>query len=414
MSGRLTILSVGRARATWPRDVARWATSGLLPVDHHPCLSPDELEGRLAEAGGVDVVLLDGGLTTIGRELIRRSAERGSAVLVIDAESRNWVELGATAVTPAPDDPESLRRLLEQLRPAPHDDSPPADQEGPRTSGRLIAVTGHGGAGTSTIAHGLALRWADPVAGRDVLLADFSLRADQHVHHDLIDPGPGVLDLVAGHERSTMASQDVRGIARMTDGGHRLLTGVRHSRDWTALPPGAVGAAVESLRAAFDVIVADIDDDTDGRAETGSTDLEERNGLTRACVRAAAAVVVVARADLLGVHRLCRHVEALTVAGIDAGKIHVVANGARRRTPSPGSLRRDVAELLGRSYSDLRLVSVPHLAGLEARRRDALPPGQRLRKALTGLDHLLELDRGGPTDLDPLVTLGPVDVGVAR
>jgi hypothetical protein len=394
MGRRLTILSLGRARAAWPRDVARWATAGLLPVEHHPCLSPEELDGRLQETGAADIVMLDGGLSPGEPHLIRRSAERGSAVLVIDDEPRNWLDLGAAAVAAPPTDPHTLHRLLEQLSPVVSAPAARHDAVGPRPAGRLIAVTGHGGAGASTIAHGLALRWGGAHGRQGLVLADLSLRADQHVHHDITDIGPGLLDLVAGHERSPLPPDDVVRCTRDTGQGHRLLTGVRHPRDRTALVPAAVGSALVCLRAAFQVVVADVDRDLDGRAEPGSDHIEERNDLTRAVIRTAGAVVVVARGDLLGLHRLCRQLEALTAAGLGGDHLSVVANGAGRRPPGPASLAREIRQLLGPGFDDLTVVTVPHLRGLEARRRDARPPGRRLTTSLRGLDHLVAASTG--------------------
>jgi hypothetical protein len=193
----------------------------------------------------------------------------------------------------------------------------------------------------------------------------------------------------------------VRRLTRALTDRHRLLTGLRHPRDWAALSPPAVDAALVGLRAAFGVVVADVDDDLEGRSDTGSNDLEERNGLGRATVRTATAVVVVARGDLLGVHRLCHHLRALTTHGVDPRRITVVANGARRRAPTPRSLRRDLTALLDRPLSDPGLITVPHLPSLEARRRDARPPAPRLLKALAGLDHLVERNAPDPPAARP-------------
>ena len=132
-----------------------------------PASSPDELDSRLAEAGRVDVVLLDGGLASIGRDLIRRSSPawgRGPGA------STTSPATGSTSVRPRwlprPTTPSRSGGCSTSSGPTAATRRTTAEADPPRTLGRLVAVTGHGGAGTSTIAHGLARRWGAATDGR--------------------------------------------------------------------------------------------------------------------------------------------------------------------------------------------------------------------------------------------------------
>ncbi|MEL7207819.1 MAG: hypothetical protein AAGK32_06235, partial [Actinomycetota bacterium] len=59
MTARRRVLSVGAARSTWPRDVARWSTAGLIDADHHHCLSVDEMRRLVSVEPVPDVVLVE-------------------------------------------------------------------------------------------------------------------------------------------------------------------------------------------------------------------------------------------------------------------------------------------------------------------------------------------------------------------
>ena len=58
---------------------------------------------------------------------------------------------------------------------------------------------------------------------------------------------------------------------------------------------------VEVVRRERANVVADVSSEVDGRAETGSLDLEDRNALARTVVRQATVVVVVGRGTTTGV-----------------------------------------------------------------------------------------------------------------
>ena len=194
-----------------------------------------------------------------------------------------------------------------------------ADDAGSRWRGRLVAVTGDGGAGTSTVAMALAQGLARlPGNTGSVVLADLAGCGDLAMYHDVRDVMPGLQELVEAHRSTTPSRAVVRRLLfDIDERGYSLLLGLRRSRDWTALRPRALDAAVESLRASFRAVVADVRPEFDGEAETGSVDLEERNGPSRVAVVGADVVVVCGDASLKGIHALIRTERDVLGVGVE-------------------------------------------------------------------------------------------------
>ena len=171
--------------------------------------------------------------------------------------------------------------------------------------GRLVAVTGGGGVGTSTVAmaaaQGLA---ADLRDGGLVLLADLARRGDLALLHDSGDIVPGVQELVEAHRTKAGPSRPAQPHVLVPRPRLPLLLGLRQPRDWSALPPRAFDAAIEGLTRTFQLTVADVDADLEGEDEGGSVDVEERNMMARTSLLGADAVVVVGTASVGGLHRL--------------------------------------------------------------------------------------------------------------
>ena len=201
---------------------------------------------------------------------------------------RDWRELGVDAVLsePAPRDA-VLATLHEHARPVTTFTTEVDLSTRPPVftgwQGRLVAVTGGGGVGTSTVAmaaaQGLA---ADLRHGGLVLLADLARRGDLALLHDSGDIIPGVQELVEAHRARTLAPADLRALTFLcADRGYHLLLGLRQPRDWAALPPRAFEAAVEGLTRTFQITVTDVDADLEGQDEGGSVDVEERNVMAR-------------------------------------------------------------------------------------------------------------------------------------
>jgi hypothetical protein len=131
------------------------------------------------------------------------------------------------------------------------------------------------------------------------------------------------------------------------DRGYDLVLGLRRHRDWTALRPRAVEAAVGGLRRTYAVTVADTDPDLEGEAQTGSFDVEDRNVLARHLTSTADVVLVTATPTVVGVHRLVRTLGDLLELGVAGDRVLPVVNRAPRSPRARAEVTRAVADLLG-------------------------------------------------------------------
>ena len=345
---RFVVLGVAQVRSPWFREVARWATSAMLPVEFVKAMSVEEVRVRLRSGRGYSALLVDDSLPGVDRDLVELAREGGCAVLVVDSgrASRQWGELGASALlagdlrprraapgAPAGGDADHPlhRRLATAPRPRP---SPTGFR------GRLVAVTGAPGAGRSTIAAALAQGLAsDPRHTDLVCLADLALHADQAMLHGSPDVVPGLTELVEGHRSGAPSIDDVRGLTwHVTTRGYDLLLGLRRHRDWTAVRPRAFAAALDGLRRGFRIVVADVDDDLEGEQATGSVDVEERNAIARTTISAADLVLVVGQPGLKGLHSHLRTTRASSPTGCPASASSRSSTARpRARAPEPSS-----------------------------------------------------------------------------
>lgn len=420
-SERYVTLGVARVRSAWFGDVARWATSGSLSMDFVKAMSLEEVRSRLESGRPFSALLVDGGLPGIDRDLLESARERACAVIVIAARDRDWTSLGAAAQLPPDFERADLEAVLadhaspigtaDDLPGQPVDDEPDAGFRA-----RTVAVTGPGGTGRSVVAAALAQGFAADVAHADtVVLADLALHADQAMLHDARDVIPGVLELVESHRAGTPSAEEVRSLTfDIVARRYRLLLGLRRHRDWTALRPRALRAALDGLRRAFTVVVADVDDDLEGEDVTGSADVEDRNLLARTTVSMADVVVVVGACGPKGVHSLLRVVRELLDIGVEAGRVVPVVNRAPRRGPARAETSRTVTELLMASHPAHRVLSpvfLPERRHLDDLLRDGSPlPAvlvepvvQAVRVRLDDLDTV----PSAPTTDEPV----PVEVG---
>jgi hypothetical protein len=390
-SGRERYVVVGLAhpRAAWFTEVARWATAASLPVEFVKCVSVEELRARLGSGRAFSAVLLDASLAGVDRDLADLARGAGCAVFVVDdgRVRRDWMALGASVVLPS-----SLGRadLLDAL--AAH--ATPigrgeavgiAPSTAPRASwqGPLVAVTGVAGAGRSTVAAALSQGLGDdPRYAGVAVLADLALHAHQAVLHDAGDVVPGLPELVDAHRLGQPSIDEVRSLTfPVADRGYQLLLGLRRHRDWTALRPRAVEAAIESLRRSYRVVVADIDADFEGEDESGSTDVEDRNVLARTALASAAVVVVVGEPGVTRLHATVRVVEDVLRRAVDPRHVLTVVNRAPRTPRARAEVTRALAILLGAAPGGSHLASplhLPHRRHLD----DIVRDGRRLPSIL--------------------------------
>jgi hypothetical protein len=358
---RYVVLGLARPRAEWFRDITRWATAAALPIEFVKCLTVDETRARLASGRRWSALVLDASVPGADRDLIEAARSAGAVVLIAPdpRTDRAWSEMGAAAVLPAAfgrDD--LLAALAEHSRPITRV-TPRVDQSSPVPlapwRGRLVAVTGPGGTGASTLAAMLAQGFGTDVRDQGlVLLADLALHADQAVLHDAGDVMPGLPELVDAHRLGTPEPDEIRALTFVAESrGYELLLGLRRHRDWTTLRPRAVAAAIDGLRRSYRVIVADIDDDIEGEHETGSSDVEDRNVLARAAVDVADAVLVVGSPGPVGIHRLARLIRELVAGGVPPQRVLPVVNRGPRSVRARAELAEALSRLTGPACADV-------------------------------------------------------------
>jgi len=423
-SERFVVLGVAQVRSPWFREVARWATSAMLPVEFVKAMSVEEARVRLRSGRGYSALLVDDSLAGVDRDLVELAREGGCAVLVVESGrvTRAWGELGASAALPATFGRDELLQVLVQVatpiaRTTGTSTAQAPDAARPGFRGRLVAVTGPGGTGRSTVAAAIAQGLAADPRNLDlVCLADLALHAEQAMLHGSADVVPGLVELVESHRSGAPSIDEVRRLTwHVTERGYHLLLGLRRHRDWTAVRPRAFAAGLDGLRRGFRVVVADVDADLEGEQATGSLDVEERNTLTRTTVLAADLVVVVGRSGMKGLHSLLRTTRDVLAHGVPGERLLPLVNRSPKGPRARAELTAAFGELLDGGGTSQGVPSPVHLA--ERRRlEEVLRDGARLPDAwllpLAGTVQAL-LDRTGdePADAPDAGVLLPVRPG---
>jgi len=320
-------------------------------------VSVGEVRARLESGRPFSALLIDGGLPGVDRDLLGLAREHGCApIVVVDGAGRDWSAIGATGMLSTDFGRTELEAVLaDHATPIGRaDDLPGQVCLDPAHSGfraRVVAVTGPGGTGRSMVAMAVAQgAAADPAHADTVVLADLALHADQAMLHDVRDVIPGVLELVEAHRSGAPRVEDVRALTfDIVSRRYRLLLGLRRHRDWTAIRPRALHSALDGLRRSFTLVVADVDDDLEGEATSGSADVEDRNLLARTTIGAADVVVVVGTPGAKGAHSLLRVVRDCIAAGVGPERIVPVMNRAPRNRAARAETSRAVTELLAAS-----------------------------------------------------------------
>jgi MinD-like ATPase involved in chromosome partitioning or flagellar assembly len=384
---RYVLLGLAPPRAPWFEAVARWTTSAAIAAEFVKCVSADEVRVRLTSGRRYSALLVDSTLPSLDRDLVDIALESLAQVIVVRSgpgPSFPAADLGVAAELPGDFSQDQLIDVL-----AAHcemigrgDRLPPVidDPAAPLWLARMFTVCGPGGTGASTLAIALAQGLAgDARNGRRVLLADLARRADQSMLHDASDLGPGVQELVEGHRLGRPDPDEVRrSTFDVPRRGYRLLLGLRRPEAWGVLRPRAIDATIESVRRAFQVVVADVTGDLEGEADGGSMDVEERNHLARAAVLRSTVVVAVGAPGMKGVHSLAGLIRSLGQAGVPGGRIVAVLNRAPRNPRSRAESGRALAALLAGSGMALASpVPIP-----ERKLEDALRDGAPLPSAV--------------------------------
>ena len=422
---RYVVLGVAQARSPWFREVGRWAGSAMLPVEFVKAMSVEEVRVRLRSGRSYSALLTDDSLSGVDRDLVELARDAGCAVVVVDGGrvARAWVELGASAVLPATFGREELLQVLTQVatplaRSTGAEGSPASPAEPSGFRGHLVAVTGAGGTGCSTlaaaIAQGLA---ADPRNLDLVCLADLALHGEQAMLHGAPDVVPGLIELVEAHRSGTPSIDEVRRLTwHVRERGYHLLLGLRRHRDWTAVRPRAFAASLDGLRRGFRVVVADVDADVEGEQSTGSIDVEERNAIARTTLLAADVVLVVGLPGMKGLHSLLRTTREVLAVGVPGARLLPVLNRSPRGPRARSEITAAFGELLSGAGADHGVPSPVHLA--ERRRLDdvlrdrARLPDAWLTPVASTVQALLDAgDHAGSAAARPEDELQPVRPG---
>ena len=361
-SDRFGVIGLARARSDWFARVGHWASSGVLAVDFVKSLSAQEVRRRLQADRSISAVITEPGAPGFDRSLAAEIVSGGVALIVVADPTWNidWAAVGvAEVLDPGFGAAELLAALADHVRPlrlrdvdatlppeVPTTSAADADQQSQRTwRGALVAVTGGTGSGRSTVAmalaQGMAARSGNASA---VALADLSLRADLAMYHDVRDVVPGLQELVEASSGPLPALREVkRHLFAIDNRGYSLLLGLRRQRDWTTLQPRALAAAIAALQSVYRVTIADIDAEFEGESETGSSDVQMRNGPARAAATAASVVLVCGDAGLKGINDIVRVRRDLRDLGVEPGRLLTVVN----RAPRSPRARSEIVAALG-------------------------------------------------------------------
>jgi MinD-like ATPase involved in chromosome partitioning or flagellar assembly len=341
MQQQQTLLGLVSRTASWPQRLEAWSTSAAVPFTVSYCQSVAHLRARLEDGGAHQGVLLDGDLSFVDRDLLADIMDAGGVAVLIEGPRRRrpWDALGATAVLSADFD---QRQLLDVLRGV-LEPAAPARREHPLAP--VVAVTGPGGTGASVSA--IAVSQGLAAARRRVLLADCCLHAEQAMLHNAHGSQPDIVDIVELHAERTPERREMRQLAvGVVERGYYLLPGIARARHWSRIRGGSLEAALRSVRAAFDVVVADVDADVEGEAQGGSIEVEERNVLARTVLAGAAAVMVVGQPTMKGVYAMIRVLVELLEFGVAGGRVLPVINQAVADRTVRADLSRAVRHLL--------------------------------------------------------------------
>ncbi len=353
---RYVVIGLAHVRSTWFTEVARWATSGSIPVEFVKCLSTEELRARVASGRPFSAALLDGRLPSVDRDLIATLADARipSLVVAADGAPTDWTQLGAaTALGFELSRVDLIEALVDHARPVGPVDNGLIDGRGsplpPAWLGRLVVVTGRSGSGASTVSAALAQALAtDPRYGNSVVLADLARHAHQALLHDARDVVPGVQELVEAHRNGHPTMSQLRELLfAVPSRGYHLLLGLRRPADWITVRSQAFTAALDGLRSTARVVVADVDHDIEGEATTGSLDIEDRNLMARHACAEADLVCVVTTPTVPGIHGLVCQLDALRNHGVPGNRLLVVVNRAPRGARYRSELTSSIAVLTG-------------------------------------------------------------------
>ena len=381
---RWQVAGIASPHSKWFFDLARWSNAAAVPVDFVKCISVFELLSRFSIGETYSAVLIDADVGDLDRAFVSKANDYGTEVILVGEISRQeWTSLGAVAQLAANFKREDLITSLQM-----HIRSSDTAQDIENNvgfmpsvgwQGHLVAVTGGGGSGASLLAMALAQGFAREASNRGlVLLADLALNADQAIMHDTRDLIHGLQELVESCYSGWLGHSRLRHLFCEPEGrGYHLLSGLRRHLDWTTLKQRPLEAALNGLIRTYRFVIADTEVDLEGRSDTGSSGIEDRNRLARTVIRRSDLIVVVGASDMLSMHSLVRTILYLVDKGIDCDRLLPVINKTVKNPRVRSSLKSALAQTLANTEAQhiAEPVFVPMHRGVESALRDgvALP-----------------------------------------
>jgi hypothetical protein len=374
--GRYVFLLLASPDATWVETLRKRLAAAAWPAEVVVCRQAYEACARLGSGRRHSALLVDA-RARLDADLADAAETAGTPVIAC-GPGAGPLELAQLPKTPA-----------HPVRPVPWGDRLPAwvaellnTATSPASSqGGLIGVCGPGGTGASVVAMALAQGLAPD---NDLLLADFARRPHQTLLHCTSPAASRLPDLIARLRGRRLLGAEVRAGTVPVDGQpYWLLPGPFRPEHWVTVHARTFDIALNALRAAFGLVIADITGDFEGEAETGSLEVEERNHPARRVALTADLVVLVGGAGRTTRHATADTHDRLTALGVETPRILLCAN--RVSTACEGTLTLGEVELSKDGplpaglVAPLRQAVVAELGRLSSSRPapgwPAIPPG---------------------------------------
>lgn len=279
----------------------------------------------LAETDAVSAALVNTELTGLDADSVHRLERAGVRVAAVEADEQRCLGLGI-----------GRRVALGALDALTRDSFAPTDRQAD-DRGSVIAVWGPAGApGRSSVALGIAAAGA---RSADTVLVD----AD--TYGGSLAQMLAVLDDVSGLMAACRAANNghpaqVEDHLLTIDEGLRVLTGLPRADMWPQIRPGALELVLRQLRSTAEVVVVDC-----GFSLEAGHGPAARNQATLQVLEQADHVVVVGKADPVGLSRLVRGLHDLADLRGGTFRPTVVVNMMR---PTLGWKERDIESTLRR------------------------------------------------------------------
>lgn len=325
MSGPTRVLTVAVAGggAPWEADVLdEIAQSDALHLRRR-CLDVAEL---LSLSGLCDVAVLSTGLAGLDVDAVLTLQRDGVQVVGIGDHERGR-QLGIAILT----EPGHIEACV----------SSPAEAPVPKAPGSITAVWGpHGAPGRSVIAASVASAWATPE--RTVTLVDADSRGGALAQmHAVLDDASGLVAACREANRGELDAVSSHAVA--LEPGLRLLTGVVRADMWDQVRDTAFQLVIRAVAEASDDVVVDLGPGLDAQ--------------TRHVLAVADRVMVVGRADPVGLARLVRSLHDLSSVRADAIHPPVVVMNLMRAGAAWSA--RDVGDAVARLAGSRPDVFIP-------------------------------------------------------